>query len=917
MRVHSVEFQGIGPFKGRFKIDFDGLGDNALYLIDGPTGAGKTTVVDAIVYALYGGMSVTGTGKAERMRSTHCAPLDPSFVELEFSARGGRFRVYRTPGFYRQKERGDGLTEVKPSVELVEINQDGSRGQVLANKMAEASEEVERRVGLSRAQFLQTVVLPQGQFAEFLRSDTKSRQAILETVFSVDVFQRMADVISAEAKLSREANTTFGIELGRAISAAKLPAGMSDEEEQRLLDLASRVDDDDLRSELRALLADVESPLQEMKDAALAASEAKRNAAKVLEQRRTEAAAAKFLADARQAVTAAQRECDVRASVDLDAADTLSLLGHSWPAVDKMEEWESVQSAINVEIGSTRALTAAESVVADWPEHKALLEGQLLAAKAQAASAATGILAASLERDSLGDLTEAARKSAQELAEAKREQSDATSALREFEALETSRNELAMLEQSAEGLKQSVEAAKAEQARVFQSLWEGAAARLAVQLVPGQACSVCGSLEHPRPANAPSDAATEEDLDKAGQILEAAERKLTQALGHIEAKRGRIAEIEERVGADRQQAEARAALAQQRLASAASDEADLAAKQVQLKGFQQEIERLSKLQADAARDESLIALDIDSKVAAFNRASQDLAASGLNGQSVRERIEVLDRLNSRISSALASVRSLRDARKKLQEVEQEHSSLEQHPAFGDVESATAAYAESDASERNAAIELAARETRVKDVRTQVNKAEKIMQERSEAFAASKDLLRLDQVLTKNEQKQSLSVFVVQEIFEQVVRSANRRFARLLEGAFELAVSTEVVDGRKMNGLSLDVVDVVAQTRRPAATLSGGETFCASLSLALGLADTVRSIAGGIRVDTLFIDEGFGTLDPGPLNEVMNMLNSLRASGRSVGLISHVEDMKTQIGDKIEVFKGGLGQPSTLSVTWMD
>ena len=283
-------------------------------------------------------------------------------------------------------------------------------------------------------------------------------------------------------------------------------------------------------------------------------------------------------------------------------------------------------------------------------------------------------------------------------------------------------------------------------------------------------------------------------------------------------------------------------------------------------------------------------------------------------RSISAKIEKL----SNLSSLLMTIKSTSEARMQAEETQrlalQTYDAFEQHEKFGEVASAQDLYDTKKGEHQTAQTNLGIINDKVNNADSTYNRIREVLQQRSIAYAENLEILEFVDVIKKNDEDVSLEIYVLQHIFEQVLESANMRFTQLLDGRYQL-VSSDTAKGGGKKGLDINVLDLAQNQERVVKTLSGGETFCASLALALGLADVVQAKAGGISIDTLFIDEGFSTLDSDRLDIVMGMLEGIQSLGRTIGIISHVDELKARIPERINVHVLGTGMPSTLSVTW--
>ncbi len=1018
MYLRTLTFQAIGPFAGRHTIDFAELAVSGLFLLEGPTGAGKSTLIDAVVFALYGTVA-SAQASDERLRSTAAAPDTESFVDLVFEVPSGQFRVRRSPQYERTKLRGEGTTTQQATVRAWRMPADTPTGappdeldrygEPVGNRLDEVGQLVQGWVGLDRQQFVQTVVLPQGEFASFLRAKPEDRRLLLQKIFGTQVYEDLTDRL---AQLRRDANngvTAACGELGESVSHLVGAARLDDEDAAALraaLDAlvtdaraaAARPDGPDpvalavtgAQAVVEARTAALVAAADEAQTAAAAADAGRARARAALD----EATATAGLLDRRAGLRVEREALDAQAAVaderrvrlararaaatvrpQLDGADVAAtaldsaakeltaaldaapaglvppgglpddaLRGH----LDREERAAAATAAtldrlVEVEIGlparqaelDARASAAERgrveladmaAALAARPAERAALVGRLDDARTLAAGLDGRRAAVQAVQDRLAAHDELAVATAeQRAAEAKR-----------VEAGEAARHAVA-----AEGA--------LRQARVA-----GLAGELAAALEDGCPCPVCGSSEHPAPARMAPDHVSPEAVEAAEHARIAAEDRLRVAARRADTAAGRIVALTAQLG-DGDRADVEAALAAAVAATTACLEAGarLPVLTAELEGFDGETaERTAGVQRARA---DLAALDAQLAAArdAFTAVSDEVAAARAGHPTVAARhaalaararaaAEVLEALDARAAAAAwlvqrtaerdeqistAGFGSVGDARAaQLGPDELAHLDAEVTRHAADVQRVTAALAEpvlaalpDDLVVDLPAVSMAEQQARAqadaasgvarltRDVADAAGASAQLVLDRvravAEAVGAAAPVVRLANLAAgggDNARGLTLGTFVLMRRFEDVVAAANDRLLLMSDGRYELVRSDEKEDVRGRTGLAMRVVDHLSDTPRDPRTLSGGETFYVSLCLALGLADVVTAEAGGIELGTLFVDEGFGSLDPHVLDQVLAELGRLRAGGRVVGVVSHVEALKQAIADRVEV-----------------
>ncbi|MFJ5886924.1 AAA family ATPase [Streptomyces californicus] len=991
MRLHRLSITAFGPFGATQEVDFDALSSAGLFLLHGPTGAGKTSVLDAVCFALYGAVPGARQSPGASLRSDHAPPGLPTEVQLELTVGGRRLEVTRSPSQPRPKKRGEGFTMEKAQSRL--RGYDPERGwHALSKSHQEIGEELTQLIGMSRDQFCQVVLLPQGDFARFLRADAEARGRLLGRLFDTRRFAAVEERL-AELRRGAEAKVTAADErvlaLAQRTAQAAGPAGVE------AAPVTARPGEPGLAEAVLAWAAIARSTARERLDtahAALAAAEERQRAARraleaerelarlqqryaetlrraeALEERRGEhdacqerlerarradrvAPALELREEAERAYRAASDGLDRARSLlspELrDAgADRLAELERTFQqelyaldaareAEERSAEIEGERLRLNREARADDELIRdADAWLADWDTTRTALKERVDASQEAATRAEqlAGLLAPARRR-----LDAAHRRDV--LAVDVRQAEDRLAGAREQE-LDARKSWLDLRERRLRGI----------------------AAELASGLVAGEPCTVCGSAEHPAPASPGDghvDRATEERALAAQRSAEEARAHAEQQLGRVR-ERHAAAETEAR-GDDGHTSLAVAEL--QSLADRLADEhaeahrlaaATNPAREALAAAEREHAERLEQRQEAhgrmSARTAAREALDAEQA-----RLAERIAAARGASASVAEHADRLTRRVARLADAATAVHAEQEAARRRKEADDRLSDAAFKAGFDTPEAAAAtllgaagqrelqhrvdawqaeAAAVADRRAERDAREAAERPAARPEAAESVHEtAERLLREAASARAAARDrCAELDRLSEQaadevrrlrpvrqeyeriarlaglaagtsadNERKMRLESYVLAARLEQVAAAATARLRRMSSGRYTLVHSDARTGGRRA-GLGLHVVDAWTGGERDTATLSGGETFFASLALALGLADVVTEEAGGVRLDTLFIDEGFGSLDDQTLDEVLDVLDSLRERDRSVGIVSHVADLRRRIPARLEVVK---------------
>ncbi|MDX2605999.1 SMC family ATPase [Streptomyces caniscabiei] len=988
MRLHRLDIAAFGPFGGTESVDFDDLSAAGLFLLHGPTGAGKTSVLDAVCYALYG--SVPGarqSGQGMNLRSDHAAPTTRTEVRLELTVAGRRLEITRQPPWERPKKRGSGTTVEKAQSWLREYDAVAGVWKDLSRSHQEIGEEVTQLLGMSREQFCQVVLLPQGDFARFLRADAEARGRLLGRLFDTHHFaaveKRLADRRRETEARVREGDAALLADAHRMHQAAgdapDLPelapgdpgladavlawAAVARSTARERLTIAhcaraaaqsGRVAADRALDDVREV-ARLQRRFAEARERAARLEERadahREDRARMERARKAEAVVPALelrdVAEAEQRWARAEEE-DARACLSGEYADA-GAAGLAAAARRAAEELGALESARRAERRLAVLLTEqaelddeeradegvlqdAEGWLAEWETTRAGLQSRIESAQEAAARAeqlavrrepAEQRLAAARQRDQLGRDTDAAQARVLRLAE---------------RASEARTHWLDLKEQRLSGI----------------------AAELAAGLVEGRPCAVCGGTEHPAPARKVAghvDREAEEEalaaFQRADEERADAERQLglvqralaaasaeagdtpTERLAatvtelereHTEARRRAVdlhpaqeallhAEQErDRRAAARQEAAVRAASRDTRRDTLERERTTLEAELAQARGDAESVAELAgRLEARAARlgaaaeaarvadDTAQRLKDADARLAdAAFRAGfdtpRDAAAAVLDDAAHRDLQHRLDAWQSEEAAVRAVLAEAETTAAGAQPpVDLRAAEREAEAAARRLQDTVSAW---DAAERRRTEldRLSARATAaVRGLAPLREEYDRVARLAGLAAGTSAD----------NERRMRLEAYVLAARLEQVAAAATVRLQRMSSGRYTLVHSDDRA-GRGRSGLGLHVVDAWTGRERDTATLSGGETFFASLALALGLADVVTDEAGGVRLDTLFIDEGFGSLDDQTLDEVLDVLDALRERDRSVGIVSHVADLRRRVHAQLEVVKERTG-----------
>ena len=1022
MKIRWLRVVGIGPFAGEHTVDFSAFEDSGLFLLDGPTGAGKSTLIDAITFALYGDVARTKDASKDRLRSNHISDSDPSEADLVFEVATGIYRVTRTPAYTPagKKSQRNSKSTLTRVVEDPDAPDGWRTVEPIASGPRDVGYEIPAIVGLDKDQFLQTIVLPQGKFSQFLNATSDAREQILRDIFDTQIYadftkalvdaaasskrgieeRRIAAVgafervRSLDDALSEDVHTDApGAEerAAEAEEAAQLDAGAEDPSAvTRWADDACERAREAHMQTLRvaetatASAREASRALSEGRALAEAQAEHARVSAKLAELAASEEAIAsdrELAGQARRALAVVPLDAaEASALARLEAAgDQVAALSPALSDTDSIDPASLTPEAVaalreraqNLRDEATRTRGSLEEALAverSLPEARAQIESLRFRREQETAR----IASIEAERDALPLRIEQASEALRLMRADADTLPEAASALRAInERLDASMQadllRSALLGASDE-LREATVAAKLANAAAADGhdLWIAqSASALARELEEDTPCPVCGSTEHPTPAPAVDGEITREQVAELDQARDRAESALRDAQARHQDLVRRIAQLNEVAGAptptleterDRatelvaklealspQIAEIEAALAQERmrldglndsLASAREAAASLASTleeresalaaavarvEVERADFVSLDERAAHLDERAHRAAALAGAcaDWDNARAAHAQARHSLADAlteqGLQADSWRSLLLPLPQVETLEARVAEHEKALFAAREALASQRLTRAASTPAPNLESLtEAARQAEEEAAASARASGI--------LEQHCAQLDAARASLKRALEALAHAREqagpIRRLADIAAasgpENLASTPLSAWVLISRLEEVLAAANPRLAAISSGRYELVSVPDDGTASRKSGLGLAIIDHDTDALRSPRTLSGGETFYTSLALALGLADVVSAEAGGVELRTMFIDEGFGSLDSHTLSLVMAQLQALRCAGRTVGVISHVEEMATQIADQIQVRplpEGG----STLSV----
>jgi len=1008
MKLQQLDIQAFGPFATKETIDFSRLGDNALFLIDGPTGAGKSSILHAICFALYGETTDTDR-KALGLRCDHAPTELLTELTLQFSIRDVHYQIHRVPAQMRPAKRGGGETEQKASAHLCRILDDGEQQTIVAKKVSEAGEQIKQIVGLTAEQFLQVMVLPQGKFRQLLIAKSDERQQILSTLFQTEIYKEIEQNLKNKAAEIEKKHQAYEARKQDAFADVQVT------DEQQLTETITMAS-------------------QQLAEKLIL----KQSAAKQLQQVQTEFSSADLLVKSfltlQQKTTQLANHIKQKHTIDMQKQRYVN----GEQAVKIKPQWQSLvtvndelkqkttahkQTVIQLEQNAqqlTQSAQALKQAQQDYLQRDSLVEKQKLLTQYQHQLAEfeslqqrhvstqsayqtgleqkTGLItkqtslnATQLQLAERTDeinrviatksaLVEQRAASQQCLDLAKQRQQIQTQLTQQL-ANETRQQQ--QLQQTQQHYKQAEYKANEVEMHWFANQ----AAVLAAKLEPQQACAVCGSLDHPQPAqfvdNEYKDL-SQQRVDQARKVQADCQQQMSAAETQLQALSHQTIELQQQVinlteklaaNADKSLIELEAALH------------DLSKKIADIDQQQQQLAQLNQQKVQQHNELNIIATqlhNVDVQLpmlnSAFEQAKNQLqtAVNSVpenyqNRQVItNEQESILININllesklkvatdnnvvslTQQSSLQASLTQLNLDMQQLSEKESVLTSSWQQALLESGFVNQANFEQALLTDNEMIVlskQIASYDNTVTSLQTEISLLQQqltdkvqpdliqlqlqVDNERAQFKLADEAWLQTQQQLNllektqlklkKIEQEQeaikqeyevvgtlakaatgrgnvrvSLERFVLGNILDSVLSIASQRLYIMSKGQYRLIRQNEQVQKRNTTaGLDLAIDDAHTGKTRPVATLSGGESFLASLALALGLSDVVQERSGGIQLDTLFIDEGFGSLDQESLQLAINTLVDLQSTGRSIGIISHVSELKEQMAQRIEV-----------------
>lgn len=933
MRPLRLIISGFGPYAGKnMELPMEALGESGLYLITGDTGAGKTTIFDAITFALYG--QASGANREQSMfRSKYAAPDTPTEVELTFCHRGREYRVRRNPEYQRPAKRGNGMTSEKAAAEL--ICPDGR----VVTKIKDVDNAIHEILGIDYGQFSQIVMLAQGDFLKLLLAETKDRQKIFRDLFQTQYYQTLQLQIKdkwselfgqcqdARRSVNQyiegiicDAENVLSEEVTQAKAGEKMTTEVLKLLEQLLCEDTTAVEK---KSED---LAKVQADLDQV-SANLGKAEERKKAEQRLQILQDEEQEAKVLLEKLQ-------QERIKVSHKQDRQDELrgeiARIDKELPEYDVLEDLKREQRNLTKELGQE------ESAEQQSREMREQSRQQVEAWKQEQTSLAHA-----------GEIREQLLRKKAELEERQRQLQTLAGDYQSYQKLLKIRQEK---QEEYHQVQLQAEALEKVYSQMNRAFLDGQAGILASRLSEGEACPVCGSTVHPQLAVVLDEVPTEQALEQAKQEKERAAGKAAGCSEEAGKISGQVAEWEIQLQKQLQSLDRQAQSVQGQegpeivFTKALSDGTVDIPRMIdtalsELIPMQTEVKAQIEAEEKRIQRRDTLARQLPEQEAGLQALETAIGQHRDRITQCKTRAQAVEEQMVRLTEKLP-FESRQSAVEKQEKCTTELTSL-----VKEMESIDNAYQQAQQA-------MALREGQMKSLSEQLSQAEKIDQEEEvrkqtslnqRRWQISEEIKRIhvrqaanqkvwENIQSKSEELEALEkeyqwvnalyqtvsgqirgkerimleTYIQTTYFDRIVRRANIRLMIMSDGQYELKRRTESESNRGQSGLELNVVDHYNGSERSVKTLSGGESFLASLSLALGLSDEVQSSAGGIQIDTMFVDEGFGSLDADALQQAYKALASLTDGHRLVGIISHVGELKEKIDNQIVVTKDKQG-----------
>ena len=931
MRPCKLTLSAFGPYAGVTELDLEKLGTSGLYLVTGDTGAGKTTIFDAITYALYGEASGSSR-EPEMMRSMYAEPGTPTYVQMEFSYQGKKYIIRRNPEYLRPKDRGEGLTKQKAEAVLTLPD-----GRPPVTKSKDVTKAVEEMIGLDKQQFTQVAMIAQGDFLKLLLAKTEERSRIFREIFHTKPYQILQEQLKSASGTLRMEYEEVSRSIGQYVQ------GIRCNENSLYRTELERVSGKNQMVSIKETLDVLKQILEE-------------DSAEILELEQQLTQLEQELEEVNRQLGKVQTIQKTRVSLEREERlleEWVPKYAHAQEAWKEQQEKRPVIEQLLLQIHEEqKGLKAYDEIraLAEQKKQQIRKQEQLKVQLEQQKQQTEDLEQQILKMKQALEKVQGAEQGYVELEQARKqleERGRQLSHLKQMqEVLEKQRTQLRQLQQQYQAQWEKTEKRRISCRRMEKAFLDEQAGILAGELKDGEPCPVCGSTHHPLPAELMGETISREDLEQAKAELQREEAlvsrlsltagefrgKVEQAehtfresfeqlvgdVGRLEREAEGKSEDVRRVldgkkdasqiifetisGNDRKLQQVQQSLQQkeQQIDLKKKIEQALPKAETRQREIKEEMELIFRQQAALAAQADILKEQIEKGTAELKYESKEIAEKTIKQladqkekmdktyQAVQKELEMGQRA---VENGRAAVKVLKEQLQ--QETEPDGEALKQNQTI---------LVEKKQQLSAARTEVAARINGNQQILTNLQKQQTSMERVEQRWGWMKALSNTANGNVSGKDKIMLETYIQMTYFDRTLRRANVRLMTMTGGQYELVRKMAAANQKSQSGLELDVIDHYNGTKRSVQTLSGGEAFKASLALALGLSDEIQASAGGIQLDTMFVDEGFGSLDEESLNQALRALNDLTEGSRLVGIISHVSELKDRIDKQIVVTK---------------
>jgi exonuclease SbcC len=1035
MKPLKLKFKAFGPFLEEQEIDFENLKNDGLFLVTGPTGAGKTTIFDAICFALYGNGSMGERGNANS-RSDFADENTDTFVEFEFMLKDKKIKINRTPTYMRAKKRGDGLTEQKTTADIKIYKNE----EIISESYGatEVTDKVEEYLNLNYDQFRQIMMIPQGEFRNFILAGSDKRAEIFKKIFDISIYEKfenkisekygelekilkdfklktktIAEKVSIDSEEYQELLSSEYINTEELISQISVEIEKNEKMKNQIKEEKTNKQNKqkELNSHLERIKKDneklnkkeeIQKELQELLKNEENIKTKEKQLEKILKAEKIIPYEEKYN-EYKQQLSEKQKELEKQNKVLEESLKKQDIINQNFPKIER--DYQKI-SAIKKEVEDlNKKLEKIKTLNKTKTEHKEILENiKNEEDKFEKIEAKISENKEEFEKNEdfinkNEDINiEILENKLQEISKIYNSTKSLNQKYTEFENIDSNFKKSKKVKEDNEGL---VKKLRSEYHEKTQKLIDSQSYFLASKLVEGEPCPVCGSKHHPSPAQKNKDTVTEEELKTLNEKLQKQEKQNSETqkkfeeisreynetasfviseykriCGELELspkdkkeikihleeiintledslkkrkeefdKKSKISqEIKNKKANNKKLKEQLKSLEEQK-ESQNKQINILKTQEISLKkdiqNLSEQIENKTEEQIQKSIEENKDFIEKTEKN--YNQIKNESEETSKTVNSVKGTIKTLkldiENLTARVSQEKKNFEAMilkmefqtieeYDTFKKqtdnIKYIEKEIKEYRENiqnkkSVLNDLEKSTQDIKKINEIPLSKMIEKIAEEIesmikqesnleyKIKDLKDTIESIETIKKETAEKEKEFETIKSIKDISTgNNNSKISLSKYVLAYYFEEILSRANQRLKKLTENRYRLYRASKVIDARKKEGLEIMVFDNYTAKKREIKTLSGGESFKAALSLALGLADVVQSHSGGVALDTIFIDEGFGSLDTNSLDNAIEVLTDLHNSGRMVGIISHVSELKERINSKIEIIPNKQG-----------